>query len=192
MIHPPLVQQHPVLLAYATRHRIAANNPPRSDGRLTVRVDGRWRVHLTGTVEGRTPSRIVLSARLLDLAGQLHQRSTDDLLVRLATLAAGRLKSDASGLSLDQSNQALLLMEAMPASSDLEAVETGLADFVNALAFWGRAIQAEMQPSHGSPLTGAPTAAPAFLPHHHPASGAHAFQTLQPPGSAALPQVFFP
>lgn len=192
MTHPPLAQPHPALLAYATRHRIAANDPPRSDGRLTVRVDGRWRVHLTGTVEGRTPSRIVLSARLLDLAGQLHQRSTDDLLVRLATLAAGRLKSDASGLSLDQKNQALLLMEAMPASSDLEALETGLADFVNTLAFWGHAIQAETQPSHGASLTGAPAAAPAFLSPFHPASGAHAFQTLQPPGSFAPPQVLFP
>ena len=190
MTHSPLAQPHPALLAYAIRHRIAANDPPRSDGRLTVRVDGRWRVHLTGTVEGRTLSRIVLSARLLDLTGQLHQRSTDELLVRLATLAAGRLKSDASGLSLDQKNQTLLLIEALPASSDLEAVETGLADFVNTLVFWGRAIQADTQSLHNSPLTAA--SAPAFLSPFYPSSGAQTFQTLQPAGSLAPPQVFFP
>ena len=173
MTHPTQAQQHPALLAYATRYRIAADNPPRSDARLTVRVDGRWRVHLTGTVEGRTPSRIVLSARLLDLSGQLNQPSTGDLLVRLATLAAGRLKSDASGLSLDIVNQALLLLEVMPASSDLQAVETGLADFVNALAFWSRAIEAEKPPSH-------------------PAPGFQTLQTFQPPGSFVSPQIFFP
>ena len=176
MTQPTPVQQHPALLAYATRHRIAASNPPRRDGRLTLRVDGRWRVHMAGTVEGRTPTRIVLSARLLDLSSQRNQPATDDLLVRLATLATGRLKSDASGLALDNTNQALLLMQTLPATSDLEAVQTGLADFVNALAFWGRAIAAEQQPSYGSPLASAPAVLPAFLPMYHQAPGVHAFQ----------------
>ena len=195
MTTPVPVQPHPALLAYATRYRIAAPNTPRNDGRLTLRVDGRWRVHLSGTVEGRTPSRIVLSARLMDLSGQLNQPATDDLLVRLATFAAGRLKSDASGLSLDSVNQALLLMQAMPASSDLEAVQTGLADFVNALAFWDRAIQSEKQPAHGSSLANTAAVAPGFLPPYHHVPGAHASQTLQPPGSFGTfvpPQVFFP
>ena len=176
MTHPVQSQQHPALRAYASRYRIAADNPPRSDGRLTVRVDGRWRVHLSGVAEGRAPGQIVLSARLLDLSGQLSQPLVGDLLVRLASLAAGRLKSDASSLSLDPVNQALLLLEVLPANSDLEAVETGLADFVNALAFWGRTIEAEKPPSPN---------AVGFRP-------LPAFQTSQPLGSFASPHLFFP
>lgn len=189
MTQQPPTQQHPALVAYAARHRIAAHSPPRTDGRLTVRVERRWRVHLTGTVDGRTPSRIVLSTRLLDLSGQLHQPSTDALLVRLATLAAGRLKSDASSLALDRASQALLLLEILPASSDVEAVETSLADFVHALAFWGRAIQAEKPHIQGALQPGNAPIAASQVPNPHAAS-LHAFQ--QSGLFAPPPQVFFP
>ena len=188
MTQPPPTQQHPALIAYATCHRIAAHSPPRTDGRLTVRVEGRWRVHLTGTVDGRMPSRIVLSTRLLDLSGQLNQPSTDDLLVRLASLAAGRLKSDASGLALDRASQALLLLEILPASSDLKAVETSLADFVNVLAFWGRAIQAEKPQTQDLQQGSAFNAASQLLnPHIASLHAFHQSGTFAPP-----PQVIFP
>lgn len=146
-MNTPTFLPHPVLAEYAARHRIAPPSPPRTDGRLTLRIDNRWRVHMAGKMEGRSPGPIVLSARLLDLGeSKRSQAATDDLLVRLASLAAGRLKGHASSLSLDSASQALLLMEVLPASSDLQAVQNGLAEFVNALAFWSQAIEREKGP----------------------------------------------
>lgn len=170
--------QHPALAAYAAQHRIAAPSPPRADGRLTVRIDNRWRVHMAGKMEGRSPGPIVLSARLLDLSESSRPPSTtDDLLVRLATLAAGRLKGHASSLGLDSASQALLLMEVLPASSDLQALQTGLAGFVNALAFWSQAIELESGPA---------TAASSFLPQQN------SLQAFHQHGFSMSPQVFFP
>lgn len=131
---------HPAIQAYAARHGVNAD-AIRSDGRLTLSVDKRYRVHLR-TLPDR---RIALTARLLDLSGAAR---TDDILARLSGLATGMLRAHASTLCVDERDQALLLQELLDAQTDAAQLETTMADFLNALAFWSRVCAAEFPTAH--------------------------------------------
>lgn len=112
----------------------------RADGRLSLAIDGRYRVHLHPAAGGR----IVLSAQVLDLAGRYGTRDTDAALEHLMHLAAGLMQQYASSLSLDAARQSLLLQQTLGPDTDVAGVENALAEFVNALAFWSRACAAQL------------------------------------------------
>ncbi|MBW7899935.1 MAG: type III secretion system chaperone [Rhodocyclaceae bacterium] len=104
----------------------------RADGRLTLVIDGTWRIHL----QPASHDRVAITSQLLSLTGVWHPAGLDRVLEPLAQKAAGMLRQYASGLCLDERRQALLLQQFVPATADAVAVEDALAEFVNALAFW--------------------------------------------------------
>ncbi|HZY20522.1 MAG TPA: CesT family type III secretion system chaperone [Ramlibacter sp.] len=124
---------HSAVSAYAARHRLDGS-ALRSDGRLTLRFDGRYRVQLRPAADGR----IAVVSRLLDLSGR-PRADADEALRQLATLACGLLRQDAAALCIDTPESALVLQQVLPADTDVEQLESQLAAFVNALAFWTRA-----------------------------------------------------
>lgn len=132
-----LAAAHPAVRAYAQRNGIDAS-AFREDGRITLTIDERYRVQLRAAADGR----LALSSLLLDL-GQLAGPRVDAILQRLATWAAGMMRDHASALALDEAAQALLLQQELAASSDVAALESELADFVNVLAFWVRTCARE-------------------------------------------------
>lgn len=104
----------------------------RADGRLTLVIDGIYRIHLQQVAH----ERVAITSPLLSLTGVWHQAGLDRVLEPLAQKAAGMLRQYASGLCLDERRQALLLQQFVPATADAAAVEEALAEFTNALAFW--------------------------------------------------------
>lgn len=122
---------HPAMVAYATRQGLGAE-AFKSNGRLTMRFDDRFRVHMQPVASGR----IAITARLLDLAS-LGQKK-EDVLIHLSTLAAGLLRDHGAGLCIDPSDQTLQLQAQLGADTEVEQLQAELEDFLNALEFWTR------------------------------------------------------
>ncbi len=134
----------PVVRAFVQTHRI----PPdaiRSEGRLVLTLDQRWRVHVLPAPQ----QRVALQAELASVP-QVPDRRTDDALLRLCRTAAALLKEHASTLCIDARRQALVLQQMMPQASDVGTLEDALGDFVNALSFWSRLCRAELGNSQGA------------------------------------------
>lgn len=129
--HQGIKLAHPAMAAYAKQQGLGAE-AFKSNGRLTVRFDDRYRVHMQPVASGR----IAITARLLDLAPLGHKK--EDVLLRLSTLAAGLLRDHRSGLCIDPSDQTLLLQSQLGAETDVEQLQAELEDFLNALEFWTR------------------------------------------------------
>lgn len=129
---------HPALAAYATRHRL---DPAafRSDGRITLQFDGRYRIQLRPAADGR----IAITARLQDLAGR-PAAQVEDALQRLAVFGSGLLREHASSLCIDGADDALMLQQVVPASADADLLEAEIAAFVNALSLWTRVCAREL------------------------------------------------
>lgn len=130
----------PVVRAFVERQRIP-REALRSDGRLVLTIDRRWRVHIVSAPH----HRVALQAELMGLPDR-GDRRLDDLLLRLATAAAGLMQQHASTLCIDRSRQALVLQQQLPADADPRRLREALADFANALAFWSRLCAGESQP----------------------------------------------
>lgn len=128
---------HPSVRAYMARHGIA-DSALRSDGRLFITIDERWRVQIKPGVD----RGVLLQARLLD-PGPAGPRQADEALLRLGARGAGLLREFGSTLAIDPREGALVLQECLPAETDLPALETAIAGFANALAYWGAACDAE-------------------------------------------------
>lgn len=111
----------------------------RADGRLTLAIDSRYRVHLHPAAD----QGILISAQVKDLAGHYQASGTEAALLRLMALATGLMTQYASGLSLDRQRQALVLQHRLRSDVDATGIENALGEFVNALAFWSRASAAE-------------------------------------------------
>lgn len=111
----------------------------RADARLTLVIDGSYRVHLQPV----SHERVAITAQLLSLAGVWQDAALERVLEPLAQKAAGMLQRYASGLCLDERRQALLLQQFVPAAADAAAVQDALAEFTNALAFWRAACAAQ-------------------------------------------------
>lgn len=131
-------QAHPAILAFMTRRGIPAQDL-RSDGRLTLNFDQKYRVHL----HSASHNRVALTAQVLSLGGRYHDSVTDEVLERLMGLSAGLLQKHASSLCVDERAKSLLLQQTLPADASAETVETSLADFVNVLPFWSSACANE-------------------------------------------------
>ena len=109
----------------------------KSDGRLTLTVDQKYRVHLI-SLAGRS---LVISAQVMSLWGKMNESATSEFLQTLMTMAAGMLKDHSSTLCIDETQQSLLLQQTPAPDIDLATLETELAGFVNALGFWTKACQ---------------------------------------------------
>jgi hypothetical protein len=134
----------PVVRAFVQTHSI----PPdaiRSEGRLVLTLDQRWRVHVLPAPQ----QRVALQAELITIAEPADRR-TDDTLARLCRTATALLKEHASTLCIDARRQALVLQQMLPQASDVGTLEDALADFTNALSFWSRLCRAETANSRGA------------------------------------------
>ena len=104
----------------------------RSDGRLTLTFEDRYRVHLD-----HTPARrLALSAIVLDLSHHMEDAEVTQLLQTLTARGTGLLQSRATTLSLDTARRRVLLQQTFSVDVDLQRMEFELAEFVAALAFW--------------------------------------------------------
>lgn len=128
---------HAAVRAYGLRHRLDPSGF-RSDGRVTLDFDGRYRV----MVQPAADNRIALVSYLLSL-DSLPREDREQVLVRLAHLATGTLQDHATGLAIDDDEQALVLQQLVPSTTDADQLEEQLAQFVNVLAFWNHACARE-------------------------------------------------
>ena len=126
-----ITSAHPAIVAYAKQQGLGPA-AFKSNGRLTVRFDDRYRVHLQPVASGR----IAITTRLLDLAS-LGKRK-DEVLGRLSTLAAGLLRDHMASLCIDPSDQTLQLQAQLETDTDAARLQVELEDFLNSLEFWTR------------------------------------------------------
>lgn len=124
---------HPAVRAYALRHGLGEDDF-RSDGRLALTIDERWRIQLQPAPQGC----LALTASLVDL-DTLPPAALSRLLVELASSVTAMAREHAAGLSIDAGRQQLLLQQSLAAGTDVQQLEAELAGFVNVLAFWGPA-----------------------------------------------------
>jgi hypothetical protein len=124
-------QAHPAILAFMA-HRGMSTNDLRSDGRLTLNFDQKYRVHL----HSANHNRVAITTQILALSGRYYDSGTDEILERLTALAAGMLHQHASSLCVDERGKVLLLQQTLPADAPAKSVEAALSDFVNVLPFW--------------------------------------------------------
>lgn len=129
---PGFTASHPALRSYAARHGIAPSSF-RADGRVTLSFDRRYRIELRPGPDGR----IITAARLLYLH-ELAPATADEVLLRLATAAAGLMREHGPGLCINEQEGSVLLQQLLPATLDVAGLEQALAHFINVLAFWGR------------------------------------------------------
>jgi Tir chaperone protein (CesT) family len=118
---------------YMSRHRLPAS-ALREDGRLTLLIDDKYRVHLYPGLEGS----VVLVARIASLP--LEREERDRMVDRALRLAGTRLQQFVEGISTDRHAEALWLQQTVPLGADA-AVDSLVADFVNALALWIAAMR---------------------------------------------------
>lgn len=121
----------PVVKAFMMEQAIDSTSL-RSDGRLTLRLDERYRVHLHAAPH----QRVALTCQLVSLSSHWDQPAAQDLLQELCTIAAGMLQKHDSSLCLDERQQALCLQQFVAADAPVQVLQDALARFTNALAFW--------------------------------------------------------
>lgn len=121
-----------LLHAYAQHYGLTS---PGSVGSAPVdmTVDGVYRIRLRALSHGG----IALSARLRALPEAGPAR--DDMLLNVARMACGTMKEHASGCVVDELERAVWLQQTAPAAS-AQDIDDAVGDFVNALAFWSKAI----------------------------------------------------
>jgi hypothetical protein len=129
---------HPAVHAFMARNGVSIQDL-RSDGKLTLTIDGKYRVH----VHSGPHNRVALTAELMSFAGRSGQAAAADALERLLTLGAGMLQQHPSTLCFDDRRDALLLQLALPASAEAQEVEKAIAELVNVLPFWRKACANE-------------------------------------------------
>ncbi|MFC4297794.1 CesT family type III secretion system chaperone [Castellaniella hirudinis] len=122
------VPSHPLVADYAARHGIL--DAVRSDGRLTVLIDDKYRVHLQGARNGW----LVINARLCTLPPDGLGR--ERFLAEIGRQAAGMLSSQASACVVDPDEDALWLQQMVRPDTDAVGVDEAVGGFANALSFW--------------------------------------------------------
>ncbi|WP_144630595.1 CesT family type III secretion system chaperone [Bordetella genomosp. 13] len=124
---------HPLIARYLARHAIP--EALRSDGRATLTIDDKYRVHLQGTRNGW----LAICARLCALPPAGIAR--EDFVAGLARQAAGMLSGHASACVVDPAEEALWLQQMVrPDSSEVE-MDEAVGQFANALSFWTGAVK---------------------------------------------------
>ena len=124
---------HPLIAQYVGRHGIA--DAVRADGRATVVIDDKYRVHLSGAPNGW----VAISSRICGLPPAGVARN--DFFADIGRLAAGRLVAQTSACVVDPAGQALWLQQMVRPGADAIAVDEAVGDFANALSFWSGAVR---------------------------------------------------
>jgi len=119
---------HPLIAGYAARHGI--HDGVRSDGRLTLVIDDKYRVHLLGARNGW----LVISARLRALppAGLAREQFFADI----GRHAAGMLSRQPSACVVDPDEDSLWLQQMVRPDTDAVRLDEAVGQFANALSFW--------------------------------------------------------
>lgn len=125
---------HPLIASYADRHGLPAGSV-RPDGRLTLVVDERYRIHMHAAPGGW----LALSARLCDLPAPGMAR--DALLVNVGKMAAGMLEGHASTCTVDPREEALWLQQCLRPDAAATDLDEAVAQLANALSFWQGAVR---------------------------------------------------
>lgn len=120
------------LQAYASQYGLVAPGAAGS-APVDMTVDGTYRVRLRALPQGG----IAVSARLRSLPEPGPAR--DDILLGVARLACGTMKDHASACVVDDRDRAIWLQQTAPAASSQD-IDDAVGSFVNALAFWSKAI----------------------------------------------------
>lgn len=123
---------HPLLLRYLVRAGIG-EQAIRADGRATILIDDRYRVHLQPSAGGW----LTLLSRVAPLP--VPGMARDEMLLEMGRLATGMLSAHASGCVIDEREESIWLQQSIrPDSSDVD-VDEAIGQFANALSFWTRA-----------------------------------------------------
>jgi len=115
--------------SYMSRHRLPAS-ALRDDGRLTLLIDEKYRVHMHPALAGR----VVFEARIVTLPMERVER--DRALEHALRLACTRLQHHADGIVVDRHVEALWLQQTVTPTEEDDDIDEALADFVNGLARW--------------------------------------------------------
>lgn len=125
---------HPLISSYVSRHALSADSV-REDGRLTLVVDDRYRVHLQSSGQGW----LALSARLCSLPEAGVER--DGLLLSLGRQTMAVLNRYSSSCVIDEGEQNVLLQQLVRSDSSATDVDEAVGQFINALSFWTNVVQ---------------------------------------------------
>ena len=131
---PPDPASASLLHAYAQQLGISADDRSVNEP-LDMQVDDRYRLRLRGLPQGG----IVIVSRLRSLPDEEFDR--DELLLRVSQMALGMMKEHASTCVVDSSERAIWLQQTI-ATNSTHDVDEAVGEFVNALAFWSKAVNA--------------------------------------------------
>jgi hypothetical protein len=123
---------HPLISDYAARHGIPET--ARADGRLTIIVDDKYRVHLQPGPNGG----IVLLSRLSLLPAPGLVR--DEWLREVGKLAVGAVSNQAAACVVDPRENALWLQQ-LHSTDGTSSLDEAIGAFANALSFWKSAMR---------------------------------------------------
>ena len=124
---------HPLIAQYLSRHGIP--EAARPDGRATLLIDDKYRLHLGATRLGW----LAITARLCSLppAGIVR----DELFLTVGRYAAGMLTRQPSACVVDPAGEALWLQQLVRADTDDLGVDEAVGSFSKALFFWQGVLQ---------------------------------------------------
>lgn len=137
---PPRSNVHPLVTNFVARNKIDPQSL-RSNGSVTILIDGRHRI----TLNSSNFNRVVLAVQLRALDGRFETTSTDEFLQRLMQLGAGMLQQSGATLCLDARREALMLQQALPPDADIAALEAAIAELSHILPFWTKMCSQEAQ-----------------------------------------------
>ncbi|QIL70564.1 type III secretion system chaperone [Diaphorobacter sp. HDW4B] len=129
---PPDTVSANLLQAYAQQLGMAAGDRSINEP-LDMNVDDRYRLRLRALPEGGIA--IVSRLRTLPDAG----KDRDELVLRVSQMALGMMKEHASTCVVDSSERAIWLQQTVATNSTHE-IDEAVGEFVNALAFWAKAV----------------------------------------------------
>ncbi len=129
---PPDTVSANLLQAYAQQLGMATGDRSINEP-LDMSVDDRYRLRLRALPEGGIA--IVSRLRSLPDAG----KDRDELVLRVSQMALGMMKEHASTCVVDSSERAIWLQQTVATNSTHE-IDEAVGEFVNALAFWAKAV----------------------------------------------------
>ena len=127
------VASHPLIIRYVSQHGL--QDAMRPDGRATILVDDKYRIHLLGARNGW----LAISSRLCSLPPPGVVR--DRFLANIGSHAAGMLSRQPSTCVIDPEEDALWLQEMVRPDADAGEVDEAVGHFANALSFWTHVVR---------------------------------------------------
>jgi hypothetical protein len=118
---------------FMTRRGISSS-ALRNDGRLSLTIDEKYRIHLRPVANGQ----LALQAKVMELPDTANSRAADEVIEHLLNRSAGMLREYASTLCLEPQGQTVQLQALLAADTSCEQLEAEIAEFTNALDFWVR------------------------------------------------------